>query len=634
MARDVAQLSDDELIAELTAEKKAIAKESIDSSPEGSLVVDLARSAIGQGVAFGFGDEIEAFARSKINGTSFEDEVTEIRAEIDRFREQNPGVAITAEIIGSLVVPGGAGAAALRSGASLGRLVASGARVGAATGAVAGFGAGEGGVEQRLKSAGVGAAVGGVGGAAVAPAIQGVTRGAQLAKRALSRPGARQEAIEGVARQTRDVDLGDVEQRALQAQQAGVDPNLIEAAELAAPGGSRGLVGTARAATSIPGPGQAKASLALEQRQAAQPAQLTEFIDRAFGADDFEATAAKLTDDIRAQANADYAALHGLPNVEVDGQLANLLRNKQVRSALKTAKKLAEAEGDTINIPNVGDPGTFIPVKTLDFLQRALRAKTIGSPSEKTVIFDKIRKRLLPIIDDRVPGFGETRARYADGKASEEALALGEKLALRLGAQQRDILKKFGRMDEPQKQLFRLGVARAIKDRIGNTSAGANQTRVLNTSGAQATLRRVLPPDTADNLIEQATVLGEQSATRGRVGVGASQGSRTTPLAEERAAAGENAALAANIILARPLGALQNIAQRTARGIDERNAEEIIDVLLEARPQELSNLISEIRTAQETIARSQTRRGAGAVATTSAAGQLAGREEGRRRANQ
>jgi hypothetical protein len=120
------------------------------------------RSFLGQGVALGFGDEIEAFVRSKVNGTSFDDEVKTVRAELDQFRKENPNLALGSELAGAFataLVPGGAAASAARFGTQATRAALGGAAVGAISGAGAGEGA-----EDRLTRAGVGAVTGGIGG--------------------------------------------------------------------------------------------------------------------------------------------------------------------------------------------------------------------------------------------------------------------------------------------------------------------------------------------------------------------------------------------------------------------------------------------------------------------------------------
>jgi len=101
--------------------------------------------AVGQGLSFGFGDEIEAYLR-KGDGT-YEEKLAEIRSAMGQFAEQNPNTALGAEIVGSLPT-------ALLGGAGLARAGVTGAaKIAGTQGAVYGFGAGEGGAGERAKSA-------------------------------------------------------------------------------------------------------------------------------------------------------------------------------------------------------------------------------------------------------------------------------------------------------------------------------------------------------------------------------------------------------------------------------------------------------------------------------------------------
>ena len=108
--------------------------------------------AIGQGLSFGFGDEIEAFLK-KGDGT-YEDKLAEIRTAMAQFAEQNPNTALGAELVGSIPT-------ALVGGAGLARAGVTGAaKVAGIEGALYGFGAGEGGAAERAKSAAVGGTIG------------------------------------------------------------------------------------------------------------------------------------------------------------------------------------------------------------------------------------------------------------------------------------------------------------------------------------------------------------------------------------------------------------------------------------------------------------------------------------------
>ncbi len=146
-----------------------------------------------QGLTFGFADEIEAGIRSilpkEFGGGEYDALVSDIREGLESFRDENKGIAITSEIIGSVVptvigslLTGGAatGPAIARATSSLApgfakeatKTIASTtirkqAALGAGGGAVYGAGVAEGGIPERLAGAGIGAVTGaGIGGAA------------------------------------------------------------------------------------------------------------------------------------------------------------------------------------------------------------------------------------------------------------------------------------------------------------------------------------------------------------------------------------------------------------------------------------------------------------------------------------
>tara|TARA_B100001059_G_C17825509_1_gene581101 strand:+ start:1210 stop:2898 length:1689 start_codon:yes stop_codon:yes gene_type:complete len=128
------------------------------------------RAGLGQGIAFGFGDELEALYKSRTRGTEYEDEVADARAKIKRFRETNPTLAYGSEIGGALLPMAlSGGASAIGQG-----LARAGAR---GTGAV-------------LKGAGKGLNLlqtGGIRGAGKLGAVQGGLYGAGVGEDAESR---------------------------------------------------------------------------------------------------------------------------------------------------------------------------------------------------------------------------------------------------------------------------------------------------------------------------------------------------------------------------------------------------------------------------------------------------------------
>ena len=127
---------------------------------------NLAR-AVGQGITFGFGDELEARYRALTGDRSYDEEVADIRESIEQFRETNPVAAYGSEIVGSIPTGLGLAGLALRGG------LRGAAKIGALEGGIYGAGEGEG-VEGTATSAAIGAGLGGALGKAGEKAFEGI----------------------------------------------------------------------------------------------------------------------------------------------------------------------------------------------------------------------------------------------------------------------------------------------------------------------------------------------------------------------------------------------------------------------------------------------------------------------------
>ena len=155
-----------------------------------SLTKDLIRST-GQGITFGFGDEIEAGYKSLTRGTSYDDEVKQARGELSRFRKENPLLAYGSEIAGSIptMVAGGLGVRAVQGAGKGLQAVNKGSKVGQAVksgaiqGSIYGAGAGEG-VEGKALGTVTGGAIGGVAGGVTAKIFPKTT---ELAKKLMKK---------------------------------------------------------------------------------------------------------------------------------------------------------------------------------------------------------------------------------------------------------------------------------------------------------------------------------------------------------------------------------------------------------------------------------------------------------------
>ena len=129
-----------------------------------------------QGVSFGFADELEAMARAAASDRTYQQEVKDIREDIEEFRETNPVAAYGAEIAGAIPTGVGLGIGLLRAGIGTG--IRGAAKLGAIEGGIYGAGEGEG-VEGTIKSAAIGMGIGAVGGAAGEKVVQAATPAAK-----------------------------------------------------------------------------------------------------------------------------------------------------------------------------------------------------------------------------------------------------------------------------------------------------------------------------------------------------------------------------------------------------------------------------------------------------------------------
>lgn len=78
-------------------------KEAEDRRKESTSAKNVARTLLGQGLAFGFGDEIEASIKNLFSEKDYNEIITEVRGEIDQFRTDNPALAYGTEIGGAIL---------------------------------------------------------------------------------------------------------------------------------------------------------------------------------------------------------------------------------------------------------------------------------------------------------------------------------------------------------------------------------------------------------------------------------------------------------------------------------------------------------------------------------------------------
>ena len=146
----------------------------------GRKIWDVSQQAL-QRMTIGFADEIEARLRALAKDTNYEDEIEDVRAEIEAFRKENPGMAFTAEMAGAFLIPGFATTKLIQMAPKLGQFdkgqklfnAMKRAIVGAGAGTVEGAAYGAGGSEEgeRIEGAKEGAFWGSIMGTVLGPTL-------------------------------------------------------------------------------------------------------------------------------------------------------------------------------------------------------------------------------------------------------------------------------------------------------------------------------------------------------------------------------------------------------------------------------------------------------------------------------
>jgi len=444
-----------------------------------------------QGLTLGGGEEATAALRSLFGSTSYEQALTQERANIAQYREQNPGRSMAFEVAGAiptavaagLLAPatGGAspaaGAANVARAAGVGARIAQGARTGAvtgtATGALQGFGEGEGGLGERLSSAAGGAALGGVAGGVVggvAPvavdrlqaAYRGIRGGAPEAERRLG----------GIAPGRAADDL----EAALASRQAGVPAQPVTLAERL---GEQGMT-AAEALAQAPGTTRQTAADLLRARTAGAGDRVDAGLRAVFGdvEDAYERSLA-----LRAQRQQDavpaYQRAFASARPVAEGELAETVERIPTRyrnRAERRAREEAQAVGETVNFR--GAP----TARDLHYLKMGLdqeidtlfRTGDVGAAN----LLKPFRERIVGTLDDitKVDGrslYQEARALYAEPSALLRAQKLGQDV-FSPSMRPQDLRDRLAKMNPDELAEFSNGLMSKIREQISKVKGERN----------------------------------------------------------------------------------------------------------------------------------------------------------------
>lgn len=465
----------------------------------------------GQGLTFGFGDEIEAGLRAPFSDKSYSDIVTGIRTGIEEYQQARPMEALAYEVGGAAVpalIPGGQ-ASLLRAG---GRA--------ALEGAAYGMGSGEGGAMDRVSNAPVSAVTGLAGGTlgfGASKALSGITNKLlDNARRVAGNRGSTvveneiQRLVQQTGKSADEITQDIIDGRLL------AENKTIQAAvrALRAQGGEastviqRGLEGrpsTTREAAM----GQLRESLGgggttsqAAQRRASE-----------------EATVAA-----ERQAYAPFARQEA-PEDVVEGLQEALTR---VPSAAKEVEIQYRAETGQSPFFKVDEDGVVSfdrtpTVSEAESIRRAIAsranrfyAKGMGGAGGAA---KGVEQNLREILDTNLPDLAAVRGQAAGVRANRNAYTAGQKA---LTGDVNEKLADFAELQSPESiEAFRAGLMQALE---AKAATGSRQSMIRNLTNPDTKegklLAEVFPQDKLDDALRSLSIASDAQEAASKVLVG------------------------------------------------------------------------------------------------------------------
>lgn len=474
--------------------------------------------AVGQGALFGFGDEVEAAARTALTDQTYDDAVGGIRQSYGRYAKENPGEALSAELAGGVggafLAPGiGAATGLTRTAGALGskllpKLAAKYATSpttrmvteGAAAGGASGVGSGEGDLLQRLDD-GLGGMATGAAFGTLLPSLGRAGGKLYQSGRDLVRPSKTAIKRKAAAYVAKKMGQDSLDGPAITAQMAA-----DRAAGIPSTLGMQGrnLRGATEAMAGRQGRGPGEMVETLEGQQQGLRDRLSGRIKGALGGDSYYATMEALNRRLRGNASKAYDEAYAVGTVD-DPKINELLKTPQFAKFWQQAKRVADAEALAASARGE-DPTPYqleqiykmetdadgnitgfalekLPdVRTLDWLRRGMTAAIDNAYSSSSGIskaeanaMKDLRKAFTERLDTLVPEYGAARRIYAGDMETRDALEFGLDDFMTLEPD--EAAARLKGMSDAEKAAVRVGVARRLLKPIGDNANEQNWAR-------------------------------------------------------------------------------------------------------------------------------------------------------------
>lgn len=596
------------------------------------VLIGSTRAVLGQGLGMGWGDEAEAWLRSKLGQGPYEDLVKRIRSEYGTYAERYPLTSLGAEVAGGvapgvamMMVPGGQAAGAAQLGTAAARLAARPivrtVGAGAASGAVSGAGSAT--EESRGTGAITGGVLGGAFGAALPPIMRATGSVGQWLSERLA-PSAAKTTERAAQKLARAAEQAKLTPQQIEAQMAAdramgvpsvlanVDPAIANLAETIA---QRSGAGARTVEKSLSNQLTGSRERVYQQtRKALQPG-------------DYYGEDARLLDDLRTKSAPAYRAAYAVGEVD-DPQIQAMIALPQFKTAWNTARSIAEADAAAAKVnamragqpfdPNefklrdiykierddLGNPigvevtGQVPDVRTIDYMKRALEAQiTAGYKSDNaaTIASANAYKDLRNALRDRtkelVPEYANALQVYKGDREILDALRAGREDFRSLDHE--EVGKLVAGMSPAEKDAFRTGVVRDLYDRFFKSSRNIDAGAILDSADMRAKMQPLFDSPAHYNLFQAAVARESQLYKQaGRILSGSQTGKRLA-MREEFEGDDSIARAAAEAMRGGFMSSLTGIASRALykTTMTEDMAERLAEMLMSRNPNDVASVV-------------------------------------------
>lgn len=582
-----------------------------------------ARAFLGQGLGMGWGDEAEAFFRSRLGNEGYEDALKKIRQEYAQYSKESPVVSTMAEFgggmapaLGMMFVPGAQGAAAAQAQRTTAGTLARLTALGAGTGAVSGAGsATEGG---RLSGGAAGAALGAGIGLGTPVALRSAKGAGQWLRERL----APSEAV--IANRAAEKFTGAMKESNLTPQQ--IEQLMNKDRSMGVPSTvanvDYALADLAEAVAQRTGKGTRKVEKTLTQQKTGARERTYQQVAKGLKPGDYYADEARLVQDLRSKAGSMYDEAYAWGDVD-DPKIMRALGRPELQSAYKTARDIAEAQKSLaiirgedpskFDLPEIYKPtGKFtdsgaevleltkLPdVRTLDFMKRALDAQiNTGYASDNaavkanTATLKEIRNELRDTLKENVPPYKKALSEYGGDMEVIDAMRSGIKDFDKLRSEQ--VIKMVAGMSSAEKDAFRTGVARRIYGQMFDTPQNKNfASNIINDVETVSKLQPLFDDPAHFRLFQSALERESQLFQQANTILGNSRTQKRKSMSEaldEGPGVGE---AVANAVTGGFWPSLTSMAARVARSatLSPQVADKLADMLMSKNPSEVASVV-------------------------------------------